>query len=189
MHIAFVTETWPPQVNGVALTVRTLALGLAARGHRVEVVRPGKPGSDGKVELIFARGAPLPRYPGLQVGMPQGGDDGVVTQSLMALAAIGLVALLVAGTIAVLVSRLITRPIPRLSEAMGAIAGGALQTEVPFTGFKNEVGAMARNVEVLRQNSARVVEMTDANGDLGDKTPSGLCQLDATRTAFEEDDP
>ena len=98
----------------------------------------------------------------LQVGMPQARVDGVVTQSLMALAAIGLVALLVAGTIAVLVSRLITRPIPRLSEAMGAIAGGALQTEVPFTGFKNEVGAMARNVEVLRQNSARVVEMTDA---------------------------
>lgn len=74
MHIVFVTETWPPQVNGVALTVRTLALGLAARGHRVEVVRPGKPGSDGNVELIFARGAPLPRYPGLQVGMPQGGE-------------------------------------------------------------------------------------------------------------------
>lgn len=73
MHIVFITETWPPQVNGVALTVRALALGLAARGHRVEVVRPGKDGSDGKVELLSARGAPLPRYPGLQVGMPQGG--------------------------------------------------------------------------------------------------------------------
>ncbi|HET7221720.1 MAG TPA: glycosyltransferase family 1 protein [Rhodanobacteraceae bacterium] len=74
MHIVFVTETWPPQVNGVALTVRTLALGLAARGHRVEVVRPGKDGNDGKVELLFARGAPLPRYPGLQMGMPRGGE-------------------------------------------------------------------------------------------------------------------
>lgn len=74
MHIVFVTETWPPQVNGVALTVRTLALGLAARGHRVEVVRPGKDGNDGKVELLFARGAPLPSYPGLQMGMPRGGE-------------------------------------------------------------------------------------------------------------------
>jgi glycosyltransferase involved in cell wall biosynthesis len=74
MHIVFVTETWPPQVNGVAFTVRALALGLAARGHRVEVVRPGGEGSDGKVELLSARGAPLPRYPGLQVGMPQGGE-------------------------------------------------------------------------------------------------------------------
>lgn len=74
MHIVFVTETWPPQVNGVALTVRALALGLAARGHRVEVVRPGRDGEDGKVKLLCARGAPLPRYPGLQVGMPQGGE-------------------------------------------------------------------------------------------------------------------
>ncbi len=74
MHIVFVTETWPPQVNGVAFTVRALALGLAARGHRVEVVRPGGEGSDGKVELLSARGAPLPRYPGLQAGMPQGGE-------------------------------------------------------------------------------------------------------------------
>lgn len=74
MHIVFITETWPPQVNGVALTVRALALGLAARGHRVEVVRPGGEGNDGKVELLFARGAPLPGYPGLQVGLPQGGE-------------------------------------------------------------------------------------------------------------------
>lgn len=74
MHIVFVTETWPPQVNGVALTVRTLALGLAARGHRVEVVRPGPDDNDGNVELLSARSAPLPRYPGLQVGLPQGGE-------------------------------------------------------------------------------------------------------------------
>jgi glycosyltransferase involved in cell wall biosynthesis len=74
MHIVFVTETWPPQVNGVALTVRALALGLSARGHRVEVVRPGGDGRDGKVELLQARAAPLPRYPGLQVGMPRGGE-------------------------------------------------------------------------------------------------------------------
>ena len=74
MHIVFVTETWPPQVNGVALTVRALALGLAARGHRVEVVRPGPDENDGEVEVLSARGVPLPRYPGLQVGIPQGGE-------------------------------------------------------------------------------------------------------------------
>lgn len=74
MHIVFVTETWAPQVNGVALTVRALAAGLAARGHRIEVVRPGKCGRDGDMELLPARGAPLPRYPGLQVGLPQSGE-------------------------------------------------------------------------------------------------------------------
>lgn len=74
MHIVFVTETWPPQINGGAITGRTLAFGLAARGHRVEVVRPGGNGSDGNVELLFARGALPPRHPGLQVGMAKGWD-------------------------------------------------------------------------------------------------------------------
>lgn len=72
MHIVFITETWPPQVNGVVLTVQTLARGMAARGHRIEVVRPGTDGRDGSIDLISARGAPLLYYPGLQVGMPKG---------------------------------------------------------------------------------------------------------------------
>lgn len=72
MHIVFVTETWPPEVNGVAFTVQTLARGMAAHGHRVEVVRPGGDGRDGNIELISARGVPLMYYPGLQVGLPKG---------------------------------------------------------------------------------------------------------------------
>lgn len=35
MHYALVTETWPPEVNGVALTVQSLQRGLQRRGHRV----------------------------------------------------------------------------------------------------------------------------------------------------------
>jgi glycosyltransferase involved in cell wall biosynthesis len=72
MRITFVTETWPPQVNGVALTVRTLAEGIAARGHEVGVVRPGGDGRDGKVELVRARGVAMPRYPDVQFGLPAG---------------------------------------------------------------------------------------------------------------------
>ncbi|HWG10741.1 MAG TPA: glycosyltransferase family 1 protein [Rhodanobacteraceae bacterium] len=71
MHVALVTETWPPQVNGVALTVHALAHGLAARGYRVEVLRPGMAMRDGEVELVAAAGMRLPRYPGLQLGLPQ----------------------------------------------------------------------------------------------------------------------
>ncbi len=74
MHIVFVSETWPPQVNGVAFTVKSLAQGMAAHGHQVEVVRPGASGRDGAVDLVRARGVPLPQYPGLLVGMPQGGE-------------------------------------------------------------------------------------------------------------------
>ncbi|MBS0431126.1 MAG: glycosyltransferase family 1 protein [Proteobacteria bacterium] len=71
MHIALVTETWPPQVNGVALTVHALAHGLARRRHRVEVLRPGPAARENGIELLAADGMRLPRYPGLQLGLPQ----------------------------------------------------------------------------------------------------------------------
>ena len=74
MHIVFVTETWPPQVNGVAFTVKSLAQGLAARGHRIEVFRPGAQAREDGIDLMFARGVPLPKHPGLQLGMPQGAE-------------------------------------------------------------------------------------------------------------------
>ena len=40
MRYAIVTETYPPEVNGVALTVHGLEHGLRARGHEVSVIRP-----------------------------------------------------------------------------------------------------------------------------------------------------
>ena len=39
-HICIVTETYPPEVNGVALTLSNLVKGLTSRGHKVSVVRP-----------------------------------------------------------------------------------------------------------------------------------------------------
>jgi glycosyltransferase involved in cell wall biosynthesis len=76
MRHAIVTETWPPEVNGVALTVRQLAEGLHARGHDVQVVRPRQPadGDDGAApDQLLVRGLPLPRYPGLRFGLPATG--------------------------------------------------------------------------------------------------------------------
>jgi glycosyltransferase involved in cell wall biosynthesis len=75
MRIAIVTETWPPEINGVALTVQSLARGLAALGHSVELVRPHQdsepdPACDEEFEQLLLRGASLPRYPGLRFGLP-----------------------------------------------------------------------------------------------------------------------
>ncbi len=76
MHAAIVTETWPPEVNGVALTVHGLAEGLRALGHRVSVVRPTQPAAAGATDIdtLRVRSAPLPRYPGLRFGLPAGGQ-------------------------------------------------------------------------------------------------------------------
>jgi glycosyltransferase involved in cell wall biosynthesis len=74
LRVLIVTETWPPEVNGVALTVHTLAEGLLALGHQVWVARPRQGPQDranttGWRELLLP-GARLPRYPQLRFGWP-----------------------------------------------------------------------------------------------------------------------
>ena len=75
-HICFVTETYPPEINGVALTLARLLQGLAVRGHIVSMIRPYQRdfdciATDSSVTLV--RGLPLPGYNGLQFGLPAGG--------------------------------------------------------------------------------------------------------------------
>jgi glycosyltransferase involved in cell wall biosynthesis len=74
MRVALVSETFPPEVNGVAHTVARFALGLRERGHRVQVVRPRQRGHtpDPREGGLLVRGLPLPGYPGLQLGLPAG---------------------------------------------------------------------------------------------------------------------
>jgi glycosyltransferase involved in cell wall biosynthesis len=75
-HICFVTETYPPEINGVALTLARLINGLAARGHSVSMIRPFQRGFDSvsrDSSVTLVRGLSLPGYHGLQFGLPAGG--------------------------------------------------------------------------------------------------------------------
>ena len=75
MRIAVVTETWPPEVNGVALTLSKLIQLLSQRNHTIQLIRPKQDkfdaGSDhaGWSELLL-KGLPIPRYPQLKLGLP-----------------------------------------------------------------------------------------------------------------------
>jgi len=74
-HVCVVTETYFPQVNGVALTLGHLLKGLQELGHRVSIVRPRQPRSDGRgidPSVTAVAGLPLPGYKGLQFGLPAG---------------------------------------------------------------------------------------------------------------------
>lgn len=71
MHIGLVSETYPPEVNGVALTVESYARGLRALGHRVSVARPRQAGEQAaNSDELLLPGAPIPAYPGLRFGLP-----------------------------------------------------------------------------------------------------------------------
>ena len=75
LRIAVVTETWPPEVNGVAMTLAKLVQGLSHRNHDVQLIRPRQtktdsPMSDASLEEVLMRGMPIPRYPELKLGLP-----------------------------------------------------------------------------------------------------------------------
>jgi glycosyltransferase involved in cell wall biosynthesis len=75
LRIAFVTETHPPEVNGVAATVARLIEGLRARGHEVQLIRPRQHPADvgaaaERCRDVLVRGLPIPRYPDLKMGLP-----------------------------------------------------------------------------------------------------------------------
>ena len=73
MHFTLVTETWPPEVNGVAHTVHGFECGLRQQGHDVHIVRPRQPGQPAaQPDHLVVAGAGLPRYPGLRFGLPAG---------------------------------------------------------------------------------------------------------------------
>jgi glycosyltransferase involved in cell wall biosynthesis len=75
MRVACVTETYPPEVNGVSRTIARMVDGLHRRGHDVQLVRPRQAPCDAaarreRFHEVLARGLPVPRYPGLRMGVP-----------------------------------------------------------------------------------------------------------------------
>ena len=75
LRVAMVTETYPPEVNGVARTMGIMVEGLRERGHCVQLVRPRQSGDAGGArethfEEILVAGIPIPRYTQLKMGVP-----------------------------------------------------------------------------------------------------------------------
>jgi glycosyltransferase involved in cell wall biosynthesis len=71
LRIAYVTETFPPELNGVSLTVERTLRHLRSRGHAIELIRPrqrGEPALDSAEELRTG-GCPIPMYPDLRFGL------------------------------------------------------------------------------------------------------------------------
>lgn len=75
LRVAVVSETWPPEVNGVAATISQVVEGLRRRGHQVQLVRPRQGLLDTAAEgeryaEVLLRGLPIPHYPQLKMGLP-----------------------------------------------------------------------------------------------------------------------
>lgn len=78
LQLALVTETFPPEVNGVANTWRHLTHHFAHMGHSVQVVRPRQLFEESDIKAreqdqVLTAGFPIPSYPELRFGMVTAG--------------------------------------------------------------------------------------------------------------------
>lgn len=75
LRLAVVTETYPPEVNGVAMTMGRIVSAMQARNHQIQLIRPRQNAQDAgqpepNLDHILKRGIPIPRYQGLRMGLP-----------------------------------------------------------------------------------------------------------------------
>ena len=74
LKIALVTETWPPEINGVARSLQQLCKGLQALGHKILLIRPEQKQHDGQFQPYkecLVKAQAIPKYHNLQFGWPQ----------------------------------------------------------------------------------------------------------------------
>ena len=78
MKIVLVTETYPPEVNGVAMTNQRLVRGLIELGHKILLVKPRRSDApdieNEDLSVLEVFGIPIPNYEGLKVGLPAPGQ-------------------------------------------------------------------------------------------------------------------
>ena len=71
MRIAYITETHPPEINGVALTAARAVAHLRDAGHSVQLMRPRQPGEGAlrNAQEWRSAGGPIPMYADLRYGL------------------------------------------------------------------------------------------------------------------------
>lgn len=77
LRVAMVTESYPPEVNGVANSVARVVDGLRTRDHAVQLVRPRQAHEAathgrGAIDEICTAGMQIPLYGQLRMGLPAG---------------------------------------------------------------------------------------------------------------------
>ncbi len=76
LTVSIVTETYPPEVNGVASTIARFVHGLHELGHDITLFRPRQssldlPKNRERLKEILVSGIPIPTYRDLRLGLPR----------------------------------------------------------------------------------------------------------------------
>jgi methyl-accepting chemotaxis protein len=91
-------------------------------------------------------------------------DDSIARAMTFSLA-VGGSCILLSILLSIVASRGIARPIQAMTEAMGALAQGNLTVAIPATANKDEIGDMAKAVQVFKDNAIQVEKLRREQAD------------------------
>ncbi|PDT00023.1 methyl-accepting chemotaxis protein [Rhizobium chutanense] len=96
---------------------------------------------------------------------------------------IGLLTIVTLIGAAIFGARVIAKPIGRLTNSMNDLAHGNHDVNIPFADRRDEIGQMARAVEVFKQNGIKIRELDAAGADKRMKVVEMQKNVDAVITA------
>ena len=175
------------ETNGRKLA-RELRDGVAAKGNvtlRYEYMKPGEEKPIRKMSYAVA-------VPGWNLFVGTGAYLDDLDAKLMPIAmALGVAILAIAGiagVIAWLMGRSITRPLGQLGHRMQALAEGKLDEEIPGIGRRDEIGAMAKTVQVFKDNAIRIRDLEHAEDQANERAAAERAAMMASlANDFERD--
>lgn len=112
--------------------------------------------------------------------------DATLDDSARRLTAVALIFLLLVALVGLFVSRSISQPLSELRDGMATIAGGAYDTRAPGTAAIDEIGDMARAVEVFRQNALAKLRADALLHTAKDSAEKALAELRTTQASLVE---
>jgi methyl-accepting chemotaxis protein len=95
----------------------------------------------------------------LYAGVRSADINGMATDMAWAIGTTALIVLIIAAALIALFVRQIVGALPRLTGVADHLASGHLETDVPHQDLKNEIGALARSINVFRESAIQKIEI------------------------------
>jgi methyl-accepting chemotaxis protein len=137
-----------------------------------EIAAFGEPLGDGETGILVVSRSIVHKRASAEAGSGAGQQVGTLTLALseqrlldsaatMFVAGLFLLAVILIFVVSVVTGalRMMTRPLRGIAQAMAALAGGNLGTEVPSLDRRDEVGEMARAVQIFKENAEQKVSL------------------------------
>ncbi len=148
---------------------------------------PRQPGAPRAPKIIIARSY-VPWQWAVQTGVFIDDVDTTMHEQILWVGGIAILIMLVAGAVVVLIGRGISRPLVAICDTMDRLAKDDVAVEVPFTGRRNEVGRIARAVEVFKASAVERMRLTAEQRDLAARAETEKRQaMNALADAFERE--